>query len=210
MEDLEVAYRENLEKKEETPQSRSGHGSLSKSSSNANLPKMQASHRGMSYEIVERKPVVAEPGPSHLPSKWEKTDKHKCLETGADGQQVRYNGTTKLQEQEAASARADLPIPPQVGLYYYEVTIISKGKDGMIGVGFCGKDACMEKLPGWDLDSWAYHGDDGKTFCRQLTGRPFGPTFTSEDTIGCGLNFLDGTAFFTKNGNFLGESYAPT
>lgn len=32
------------------------------------------------------------------------------------------------------------------------------------------------------------------------TGKPYGPQFTTNDTIGCGVNFRTGTAFFTKNG----------
>ena len=74
----------------------------------------------------------------------------------------------------------------------------------MIGVGFSGQKVSLEKLPGWENDSWAYHGDDGMTFCCQLTGKKYGPTFTNQDVIGCGVNFLTGSAFFTKNGVFQG------
>ena len=75
----------------------------------------------------------------------------------------------------------------------------------MIGVGFSGSKASLEKLPGWEPESWAYHGDDGKSFCCQHTGKSYGPTFTVGDIIGCGINFKSGTAFFTKNGLFLGK-----
>ena len=75
----------------------------------------------------------------------------------------------------------------------------------MIGVGFSGPKASLEKLPGWEPDSWAYHGDDGKSFCCQPNGKPYGPTFTVGDVIGCGVNFRSGTGFFTKNGLYLGE-----
>ena len=74
----------------------------------------------------------------------------------------------------------------------------------MIGVGFSGSKASLEKLPGWEQDSWAYHGDDGKSFCCQSTGKSYGPTFTTNDIIGCGVNFMTGVGFFTKNGVFLG------
>lgn len=206
LEELETVYDTKCKATKEDPSlPRSGHGSLEKSSSNISLPKMQSSHRGIAYEIVEHQPPSIETGPGALPSKWVQTDRHQCLEVGHEGQQVRYVGHSKLQDHEAAAARTDYPMPAQAGIYYYEVTILSKGKDGMIGVGFSGAKASLEKLPGWDPDSWAYHGDDGKTFCCQLTGKPYGPTFSSDDTIGCGVNFSDGTAFFTKNGNFLGK-----
>ena len=74
----------------------------------------------------------------------------------------------------------------------------------MIGVGFSSAKASLDKLPGWELESWAYHGDDGKSFCCQNTGVPYGPTFTAGDVVGCGINFMSGTAFFTKNGVFQG------
>lgn len=206
LEDLEAVHNAKYEaQKEEASNSRSVHGSLSKSSSHVSLPKVPSSHRGIAYEIVEHQPPSIETGPVPLPSRWVQTDKHQCLEVGSDGQQVRYVGHSKLQEHEAAAARTDHPMPSQAGIYYYEVSILSKGKDGMIGVGFSGAKASLEKLPGWDPESWAYHGDDGKTFCCQSTGKSFGPTFSSGDTIGCGVNFTDGTGFFTKNGNFLGE-----
>ncbi|RIB05186.1 hypothetical protein C2G38_2220363 [Gigaspora rosea] len=34
----------------------------------------------------------------------------------------------------------------------------------------------------------AYHGDDGDFFCSG-SGKPYGPTYTIGDTIGCYLNF---------------------
>lgn len=70
----------------------------------------------------------------------------------------------------------------------------------MIGVGFSTTKASLEKLPGWEPESWAYHGDDGKTFCCQMQGKPYGPKFTTGDIIGCGINFTTRSAFFTKNG----------
>ena len=207
MEDLEASHKAHLAaQKEELHPSRSSHGPLSKSPSAVSLPKMQASHRGMAYEIIEHKSTVVETGPGPLPTKWVDVDKHNSIETAGDGQQIRYIGSSKTPDHEAAAARTDHPMPPQCGIYYYEVFIESKGKDGMIGVGFSGGKASLEKLPGWEPDSWAYHGDDGKTFCCQLNGKHFGPKFSSGDTIGCGVDFTRKTAFFTKNGFLLGPS----
>jgi Ran-binding protein 9/10 len=36
-------------------------------------------------------------------------------------------------------------------------------------------------------------------------GKPYGPTFTTGDVIGCGVNFRTGCAFYTKNGEYLGK-----
>jgi SPRY domain len=61
---------------------------------------------------------------------------------------------------------------------------------------------------GWDKNSFGYHGDDGNMFCSSGTGQPYGPTFTTGDVIGCCLNLIDGTCFYTKNGINLGAMIA--
>ena len=206
MEVLEENYKAKLlAQREEAPIRLSNPGSLSTSSSSVSLQKMAPSHRGMTYEIIEHQPHPELPYPPPLPSRWAETDKFGGLEIGADGLDVKYVGQHKMGEHEAAATRTDSPIPPQCGIYYFEVNIISKGKEGMIGVGFSGPTASLEKLPGWEPDSWAYHGDDGKSFCCHSQGKNYGPTFSSGDVIGCGINFMTGCGFFTKNGVFLGE-----
>lgn len=74
----------------------------------------------------------------------------------------------------------------------------------LIGVGFSSKSASLNRAPGWEPESWGYHGDDGHCFQAQNVGKHYGPTFGYGDTIGCGVNFRTGTAFFTKNGHYLG------
>ncbi|KAI4172924.1 MAG: hypothetical protein LQ348_006672 [Seirophora lacunosa] len=184
-----------------------GNGALSSRSSSASLPKLAPSHRGMTYEVIEHQPPEDNGGLTPLPAKWVETDKNQAIEIGSDGLDVRFVGGSKLHEHEAAAARTDHPMPVQVGLYYYEVTITSRGKDGFIGIGFSGPKVSLEKLPGWEPDSWGWHGDDGNTFCCQITGKKYGPTFTTGDVVGCGVNFMTGCAFFTKNGVFLGPAF---
>ncbi|KAK7595097.1 hypothetical protein V9T40_001530 [Parthenolecanium corni] len=108
---------------------------------------------------------------------------------------------------DAASVRATHPIPPSCGLYYFEVKIISKGRDGYMGIGLSAQGVNMNRLPGWDKHSYGYHGDDGHSFCSSGTGQPYGPTFTTGDVIGCGVNLIDNTAFYTKNGHNLGIAF---
>jgi hypothetical protein len=182
--------------------------SLSTSSSSANLSKMQAQHvhRGLVADVYERlpPPPVDEDSSSSLPSRWNEADKWSGLEILADGSEVRYNGTTKIQD-EAASVRADHFMPREVGIYYFEVTLLSRGKEGLIGIGFSKRDVPLQRLPGWENNSWAYHGDDGFSFTGSPNGKPYGPKFQAMDVIGCGVNFRTGNAFFTKNGIHLGK-----
>ena len=59
----------------------------------------------------------------------------------------------------------------------------------------------------WHHNAYGYHGDDGRKFHASVSGEAYGPPFTTGDVIGCGINFLNGTAFYTKNGHNLGERH---
>ncbi|KAK4539730.1 hypothetical protein LTR36_010383 [Oleoguttula mirabilis] len=184
---------------------------LSTRSSYNSLHKMHASHihhhRPAVQDVIERLPPPTEEDRSHpLPSRWSEEDRMSGLEILADGTEVRFGGVTKTSD-EAASIRADHPMPKECGLYYFEVTILSRGKDGMIGIGFSSRKANLNRLPGWETDSWAYHGDDGYSFACTASGKAYGPRYSSQDTIGCGVNFRTGNAFFTKNGVYLGVAF---
>ncbi|KAF2868555.1 Ran-binding protein-like protein [Massariosphaeria phaeospora] len=181
--------------------------SLSTSSSSVNLHRMSGSHRGLTHEIVERAPVFADEPVAPWPTKWNEADKYAQLEIEDSGRQAKFAGTQKPTD-EAASVRADYPMPRQCGIYYYEVTVVSKGKDGRtIGVGFSATKIALNRIPGWEPQSYAYHGDDGQAFSGKADGTPYGPKFGTLDVIGCGINFRTGTAFFTKNGHYLGTAF---
>ncbi|KAI8809317.1 ran-binding protein 9-like protein [Cladochytrium replicatum] len=141
-----------------------------------------------------------------LPSNWNPKDRCRHLDLSRQLLRVSYDGPGHG-EGDAGAIRANCPMPPQCGIYYYEVKIISKGKDGYIGVGFCDRDVSLERLPGWEKNSWGYHGDDGNSFCCKGKGEHYGPTFETDDVIGCGVNFFDMTAFYTKNGVHLGVAF---
>ncbi|GAA6070348.1 ran-binding protein 10 isoform X4, partial [Tachysurus ichikawai] len=49
---------------------------------------------------------------------------------------------------DAASVRATHPIPAACGIYYFEVKIISKGRDGYMGIGLSAQGVNMNRLPG--------------------------------------------------------------
>ncbi|KAF7509770.1 hypothetical protein GJ744_007465 [Endocarpon pusillum] len=205
---LEAAHKAKLAAQREAASAHPSNGvSLSTSSSNANLHRMAPSHRGMTYDIIENAPPSEDDNLVPLPSRWNDMDKYPGLDLLQDGTEIRYSGPSNKMELEAAAARADHPMSPQCGIYYFEVEIKNKSKDGMIAVGFSNHRASLERLPGWESESWAYHGDDGKSFFGEGTGRNYGDTFGVNDVIGCGVDFASGCAFFTKNGRNLGIAF---
>jgi hypothetical protein len=141
-----------------------------------------------------------------LPSRWNNADKQQGLAITADGTEVKFAGGAKSQD-EAAAVRANFPMPKACGIFYFEITVLSRTKDlSCIGIGFCSPKASLSRAPGWEAESWGYHGDDGIACAATSQGKTFGPRFNREDVIGCGVNFRTGVAFFTKNGVHLGKT----
>ena len=154
-----------------------------------------------------------------LPTHWDTDDRCPLVEISSDGLGVAFCGPSRSHvrsdrlgsgkngDRDAAAVRANRPMPSSCGIYYFEVEIVSKGQSGYIGVGFSALNVILSRLPGWEQASWGYHGDDGNSFASQGTGRTYGPTFTTGDIVGCGLDFSCGRAFFTKNGVQLGHVF---
>ncbi|KAI8867787.1 SPRY-domain-containing protein, partial [Ramicandelaber brevisporus] len=140
------------------------------------------------------------------PMAFSSTDCSSHLEISNNGLTVSYVGRGRG-DTDAASVRATKPISPYCGTFYYEVTIRSKGRSGFIGIGLSSNQFSLTRLPGWDAYSWGYHGDDGHCFGGQGTGHPFGPIYSQGDVAGCGINWSDGSIFFTKNGIHLGTPF---
>ncbi len=141
-----------------------------------------------------------------LPRCWSTKDKYNYIGLAQNNLRVQYKGHGKTHK-DASSVRATHPVPASCGIYYFEVKIVSKGRDGYMGVGLSAQGVNMNRLPGWDKHSYGYHGDDGHSFCSSGTGQNYGPTFTTGDVIGCGVNMVDGTCFYTKNGHHLGVAF---
>lgn len=89
-------------------------------------------HLGIAREVVERIPAheLEEDAVDSLPSRWAtgREDKALSLEVLGQGLEVKYTGPRNPNERDydACAIRADHPMPLQCGLYYYEVTILSK------------------------------------------------------------------------------------
>jgi len=141
-----------------------------------------------------------------LPRAWSSQDKFTYIGLSQNNLRAHYKGVGKTHK-DAASVRAGYSIPAACGLYYFEIKVVSKGRDGYIGVGLCAHGVNMNKLPGWEKDSYGYHADDGHSFCTSGAGEDYGPTFTTGDVVGCGVNLIQRICFYTKNGINLGIAF---
>ncbi|KAF9014768.1 SPRY-domain-containing protein [Hymenopellis radicata] len=136
-----------------------------------------------------------------LPTRWSDC-RHQSLNVSSDGRDLTFQGANCNNDREgvAGAARTDYSIPPACGIYYYEVEVRSKSNTAHISIGLTGPDVKVSRLPGWEDNSWGYHGDDGRSFASEKSGTNFGPTYGTGDVIGCGVDFTTGRVFFTKNG----------
>lgn len=201
--------------------------------------KSSASHLGMKFDVIERAPPFEDDDAvAPLPLKWNKDDKFGGLDVLGDGLEVKYTTPRGVREHdfEVCSIRSDHPIPPQAGLYYFEVQILSdshhltRRRDEYVNtvhpsatscgsiltkhratvcIGLSSKTVSLSRPPGWESESYGYHGDDGDIYNQQNIGKRYGPHFGTGDTVGCGVNFRTRTAFFTKNGVSLSMKSSP-
>ena len=78
---------------------------------------------------------------------------------------------------------------------------------GRAYIGLTTKESDLHRAPGWDINTYGYHGDDGKKFAAQTWGKKYGPTFKKNDIVGCGVNLENQTCFYTLNGSYLGIAF---
>ncbi|KAG4129964.1 hypothetical protein ERO13_D09G112300v2 [Gossypium hirsutum] len=125
------------------------------------------------------------------------------LVVAPDKLSVRYT-TVNLHGHDVGVVQANKPAPVKCLLYYFEIYVKDAGAKGQIAIGFTNEGFKMRRQPGWEVNSCGYHGDDGLLYRGQGKGDAFGPTYTTGDTVGGGINYASQEFFFTKNGVLVG------
>nr|DAD39107.1 TPA_asm: hypothetical protein HUJ06_013430 [Nelumbo nucifera] len=128
------------------------------------------------------------------------------LMVSTDKLSVQYTNVN-LHGHDVGVVQANCPAPVRRVVYYFEIFVKNAGAKGQIAIGFTTEQFKMRRQPGWEASSYGYHGDDGLLYRGQGKGEAFGPTFTSGDTIGGGINYASQELFFTKNGKLVGTVY---
>ncbi|KAH1090596.1 hypothetical protein J1N35_017853 [Gossypium stocksii] len=125
------------------------------------------------------------------------------LVVAPDKLSVKYT-TVNLHGHDVGVVQANKPAPVKRLLYYFEIYVKDAGAKGQIAIGFTNEGFKMRRQPGWEVNSCGYHGDDGLLYRGQGKGDAFGPTYTTGDTVGGGINYASQEFFFTKNGVLVG------
>ena len=109
----------------------------------------------------------AEPRPHELNT----VTRPRFLVVCKDKLTVKYVGKGN-HSHDVGSVRTDLPCPQHCLLYYYEVTVVDDGARGCISVGMADGDFPLNRRPGWEPNSYAYHGEDGRKYSDCERGEP--------------------------------------
>ncbi|XP_039041839.1 ran-binding protein M homolog isoform X3 [Hibiscus syriacus] len=125
------------------------------------------------------------------------------LVVAPDKLSVKYTAVS-LHGHDVGVVQANNPVPVKRLVYYFEIYVKDAGVKGQIAIGFTSEGFKMRRQPGWEVNSCGYHGDDGRLYRGQAKGDAFGPTYTTGDTVGGGINFASQEFFFTKNGAIVG------
>ena len=162
-------------------------------------------------------------------SKSKEDECHVIPDTDIKGEtrRVRCEGVTYNADQSSASKIGDkrgiggcqfLDKPMSKEFRYFEVTIVDYGRMGWIGVGLAHQTYPLDRMPGWEKNSVAYHCDDGKLFLEHGKGTSLACPAQEGDVIGCGVRLnptaidfdLKPIVFFTRNGEEIGSIEIPT
>ncbi|CAH8873935.1 unnamed protein product [Trichobilharzia szidati] len=100
--------------------------------------------------------------------------------------------------------KADNPIPVSCSVYYFEVTVNVKSRSGLLALGVCSSRSSTNEWPGMEFTSYGYHSNSGTIYHNSKELPVSAPSFSETDIIGCGVNFVNNSVFFTKNGVFIG------
>ncbi|XP_028800220.1 ran-binding protein M homolog isoform X2 [Neltuma alba] len=129
------------------------------------------------------------------------------LVVSPDKLSIKYT-SVDLHGHDVGVIQANKPAPKKRLVYYFEIYVKDAGTKGHVAIGFTSKGFKMRRQPGWEPNSYGYHGDDGLLYRGPGKGETFGPTFTSGDIVGGGINYSTQEFFFTVHVNFGQKPFA--
>lgn len=104
------------------------------SSAVADNSRKAPSYNGVTLELVEKAPPRSPDEPEPLPTRMNSHDKNKDVEVLADGLEIKFIQCSDGKrpgglDGTAYSIRADAVVPQESGIYYFELTVLTKNSD---------------------------------------------------------------------------------
>lgn len=134
--------------------------------------------RRLPYTVVQPMDLDVSPW-----SFWLRSNGVRFLE---DGLTLEYCGDG-LEGQDVGIAQANFHLDRTN--HYFEMEILSAGKEGWLAIGLAKPTYPLHRHPGWNKGSVGYHADNGQLYNEVGKGVPFGPSCTEGDRMGCGILF---------------------
>lgn len=103
-----------------------------------------------------------------------------------DGLTLEYRGNG-LEKQDVGLAQARFRMDQTN--HYFEMEILSSGKEGWLALGLAKSTYPLHRHPGWNKGSVGYHADNGQLYKERGFGEEFGPLCSEGDVMGCGIRF---------------------
>ncbi|KAG1656322.1 hypothetical protein FOA52_006653 [Chlamydomonas sp. UWO 241] len=153
----------------------------------------------VSPAAIPQTPSVPRPSPPSVipPHELNVAAQSHGIEVHRDKRTVEYVGRHSA---DVGAIQSDHPACNNVEIYYFEMTVLEKGELGRVAIGYSPREFTLSKQPGWEPNSYGYHGDDGKKFGGNGKGEDYGPKFGKGDTVGAAYSLSTQEIFFTKNG----------
>ncbi|XP_047321970.1 ran-binding protein M homolog [Impatiens glandulifera] len=163
----------------------------------------QSSRAAADMEVMKKEAEESEWNPTELNTV---NSAGGFMSVSPDKLSVQYNNVN-FHDHDVGVVQANHPAPVRRLVYYFEIFVKNAGAKGQIAIGFTTEGFKMRRQPGWEANSFGYHGEDGLLYRGQGKGDAFGPTYTCGDTVGGGINYASQEFFFTKNGVVIGSVY---
>ncbi|KAK2195817.1 bifunctional Protein kinase-like domain superfamily/Tyrosine-protein kinase [Babesia duncani] len=125
------------------------------------------------------------------------------ITVSSDLKTAKYTGKSRYGDN--GTIQAEKCAPTNCKVYYFEIDIVESAITPKIVVGFTNQNYHLHRNPGVEPNSIGYKAEDGNKLCSGGRSESFGPPYGKGDTIGCGVNYVNQTYFFTKNGSLIGN-----
>ncbi|CAH8679419.1 unnamed protein product [Schistosoma rodhaini] len=158
----------------------------------------------LNEDIIKQLYLVAYMQGSKLPTSLVTNSKCSKVQVRGDGRTAVDMRSHVHQTVLPVVIKADHPIPVSCSVYYFEITVNVKSRSGLLALGVCSSRSSTNEWPGMEFTSYGYHSNSGTIYHNSKELPISAPSFGESDIIGCGVNFVNNSVFFTKNGVFVG------